>query len=487
VTAPSSIDPARFLHDQLESASPDLLRSMLTTFVNTLMSAEADAICGAPYGAPSPERVNVRNDYRHRDFDTRAGTLDVALPKLRSGSYFPDWLLERRRRAEAALTTVVSTCYLLGVSTRRMKKLVESLGITRLSRSQASVMAAELDAAVEDFRTRPPDAGPYTFVAADALVLKVREGGRVVNVHALLATGVNADGHREILGLQVTSAEDGAGWLAFFRELTARGLAGVALVTSDVHRGLTEAIGATVPGASRQRCRTHWSRKGSTCRFRYVGAIGLPRDRGEERGGCGIPRRGSGDVASVLFQQGADPCGGVADSAPAYLEQLGYDVPGAYFAQAEDDRQDALGVGDLLGEDAATSSGQPVTAPALMIASFGLGGLAEGEPPCQLCQVLPAHPGQRRIAQCRQPVRPGRRGSGSQEVPERARAGEPQDGGHDRVLALGQQPAGLGDRLSDGVLVDLEHLRQHQLGAGLALVDNLLAGSAASQKSGRKP
>jgi putative transposase len=112
---------------------------------------------------------------------------------------------------------------------------------------------------VEDFRTRPLDAGPYTFVAADALVLKVREGGRVVNVHALLATGVNADGHREILGLQVTSAEDGAGWLAFFRDLTARGLSGVALVTSDAHRGLTEAIGATLPGASWQRCRTHYA------------------------------------------------------------------------------------------------------------------------------------------------------------------------------------------------------------------------------------
>jgi putative transposase len=259
VTAPSSIDPARFLHDQLESASPDLLRSMLTTFINTLMSAEADAVCGAPYGMPGPDRVNVRNGYRHRDFDTRAGTLDVAIPKLRSGSYFPDWLLERRRRAEAALTSVVATCYLLGVSTRRMEKLVETLGITRLSKSQVSVMAAELDAVVEDFRTRPLDAGPYTFVAADALVLKVREGGRVVNVHALLAVGVNADGHREILGLQVTSAEDGAGWLAFFRDLTARGLAGVQLVTSDAHRGLVEAIGATLPGASWQRCRTHYA------------------------------------------------------------------------------------------------------------------------------------------------------------------------------------------------------------------------------------
>ncbi|MDX6390716.1 MAG: putative transposase, partial [Streptosporangiaceae bacterium] len=144
-------------------------------------------------------------------------------------------------------------------STRRMEKLVESLGITRLSRSQVSEMARDLDEQVEAFRTRPLDAGPYTFVAAGALVLKVREGGRLVNVHALLAAGVNADGHREIPGLQVTSAEDGAGWLAFFRDLTARGLTGVALVTSDAHRGLTEAIGATVPGASCQRCRTHYA------------------------------------------------------------------------------------------------------------------------------------------------------------------------------------------------------------------------------------
>jgi putative transposase len=128
-----------------------------------------------------------------------------------------------------------------------------------LSKSQVSVMAAELDAQVADFRARPLDTGPYTFVAADALVLKVREGGRVVGVHALVATGVNADGHREILGLQVTSAEDGAGWLAFFRDLTARGLTGVRLVTSDAHNGLVAAIGATLPGAGGQRCRTHYA------------------------------------------------------------------------------------------------------------------------------------------------------------------------------------------------------------------------------------
>ncbi len=259
MTAPHFIDPARFLSEQLEQASPDLMRQMLTTFINALMSAEAEAVCGAEYGQVSADRVNSRNGYRHRDFDTRTGTLDVAIPKLRTGTYFPDWLLERRRRAEAALTSVVATCYLLGVSTRRMEKLVESLGITRLSKSQVSIMATDLDEQVEQFRTRPLDAGSYTFVAADALVLKVREGGRVANVHALLATGVNKDGHREILGLQVTSAEDGAGWMAFFRDLTARGLTGVKLVTSDAHAGLVAAIGATLPGATWQRCRTHYA------------------------------------------------------------------------------------------------------------------------------------------------------------------------------------------------------------------------------------
>jgi putative transposase len=258
MTVNPSIDPARLLEEQLAQASPDLLRELLQTFINTLLSAEADAVCGAEYGAASPERVNRRNGYRHRGFDTRAGTLDVAIPKLRQGSYFPEWLLERRKRAERAL--VVATCYLLGVSTRRMDKLVQSLGITSLSKSQVSEMAKELDAHVEQFRTRSlAEAGPFTFVAADALVLKVREGGRVVPIHALVATGVNADGHREILGIQVTTSEDGAGWLAFFRDLTARGLSGAKLVTSDAHAGLTAAISATLPGASWQRCRTHYA------------------------------------------------------------------------------------------------------------------------------------------------------------------------------------------------------------------------------------
>ena len=260
MTVASSIDPTRLLEEQLAQASPDLLRELLGTFINTLVSAGADSVCGAEYGVVSPERVNRRNGYRHRDFDTRVGTVDVAIPKLRQGSYFPEWLLEHRKRAERALTSVVATCYLLGVSTRRMDKLVASLGITSLSKSQVSEMAKDLDAAVEEFRTRSlAESGPFTFVAADALVLKVREGGRVVPVHALVATGVNADGHREILGIQVTTSEDGAGWLAFFRDLTAHGLSGVRLVTSDAHAGLTAAIAATLAGASWQRCRTHYA------------------------------------------------------------------------------------------------------------------------------------------------------------------------------------------------------------------------------------
>ena len=256
---PNSMDLPALLETHLQRAEPDLLRSMLTTFVQALMSADADAVCGAGYGVRSPERTNRRNGYRPREWDTRAGTVELAIPKLREGSYFPDWLLERRKRAERALTSVVATCYLLGVSTRRMEKLVETLGVTRLSKSQVSVMARDLDEQVEAFRSRPLDQGPYTFLAADALTMKVREGGRVVKVACLVATGVNSDGHREILGVDVTTSEDGAGWLTFFRGLTARGLTGVSLVTSDAHAGLVAAVGATLPGASWQRCRTHYA------------------------------------------------------------------------------------------------------------------------------------------------------------------------------------------------------------------------------------
>ena len=260
MTAPHIVDPARLLNQAVSDASPDLMRQLLGTVINALVSAEADAVCGAEYGSVSPDRTNRRNGYRHRDLDTRAGTIDVAIPKLREGSYFPDWLLERRKRAESALISVVATCFLLGVSTRRMDKLVATLGITSLSKSQVSRMAQDLDEQVTAFRTRPlVDAGPFTFVAADALTMKVRENSRVVNAVVLVATGVNADGHREVLGVKVATSETRQAWNAFFADLVARGLAGVLLVTSDAHAGLVEAIAANLPGTAWQRCRTHYA------------------------------------------------------------------------------------------------------------------------------------------------------------------------------------------------------------------------------------
>ena len=245
MTAAHIVDPAGVLTEALADASPDLMRSLLQTMINTLVSADADAVIGAEWGKPSPERVTQRNGYRHRDLDTRVGTIDVAVPKLRAGTYFPEWLLERRKRAESAMITVVADCYLAGVSTRRMDKLVKTLGIHSLSKSQVSRMAQDLDAQVDSFRHRPlGEAGPFTFVAADALTMKVREGGRVINAVVLVATGVNHDGHREVLGLRVATSETGAAWNSFFADLVARGLAGVKLVTSDAHPGLVEAIAA---------------------------------------------------------------------------------------------------------------------------------------------------------------------------------------------------------------------------------------------------
>jgi transposase-like protein len=249
---------ARF-EDTLESASPDVLREMIKGFAQRMMDADVEVRCNAAYGEVTPDRVNSRNGYRLREWDTRAGTVELAIPKLREGSYFPAFL-EHRRRAERALASVVAMSYLLGVSTRRVEKLAASLGVTGLSKSQVSLMAAELDQMVEGFRSRPLDAGPYAFVWIDALTQKVREGGRTVNVHALIATAVNAGGKREILGIEVASSEDGAGWLAFLRGLVARGLSGVQLVTSDDHAGLVNAIAAVLPGAAWQRCRTHYHR-----------------------------------------------------------------------------------------------------------------------------------------------------------------------------------------------------------------------------------
>jgi len=255
-----TMDVSSWLRKQLEDASPDLLRVMVRDFAEALMSADADAVCGAGYGERTPERVNRRNGYRERDWDTRVGSIELAVPKLREGSYFPDWLLQPRRRAEQAFVSVIADAYLAGVSTRRVEKLVQQLGVERMSKSQVSRLAKSLDGIVEDFRTRPLDGAPYAYVTLDALVVKCREGGRTVNVCVVHAVGVNSEGFRESLGLDVVTAEDGAAWLAYVRGLVARGLAGVKLVSSDAHPGLVDAIAATLPGACWQRCRTHFMR-----------------------------------------------------------------------------------------------------------------------------------------------------------------------------------------------------------------------------------
>ena len=222
-----SLPSLEWLRKQLQEADPDLLRAMVESVVATLMGADADALCGAAYGERHPERTNRRNGYRERAWDTRLGTIALPIPKLRHGSYFPEWLLEPRRRAERALVQVVAEAYLLGVSVRRIETLVQTLGIDRLSKSRVAEMARELDALVATFRTRPLDAGPYAYLWIDAQTQRCRDGGRVVNVATVTAIGVNAEGYREVLGCDVITTEDGAGWTAFLRDLVARGLSGV--------------------------------------------------------------------------------------------------------------------------------------------------------------------------------------------------------------------------------------------------------------------
>jgi transposase-like protein len=233
---------------------------MVRRFAERLMAAEVDVLCNAGYGEVTPERTNSRNGYRSRTLDTRVGTIDLAVPRLREGSYYPGWLLEPRRRAERALVAVVAECYVRGVSTRRVEGLVHTLGIESLSKSQVSRMAQELDAEVAAFQARPLDGGPYTYVSLDAVTQKVREHGRIVNVAVVIAVGVNVEGHREVLSFDVITTEDGAGWLAFLRGLVARGLAGTTLVISDAHPGLVDAVRSTLTGATWQRCRTHFMR-----------------------------------------------------------------------------------------------------------------------------------------------------------------------------------------------------------------------------------
>jgi transposase-like protein len=237
----------------------DFLREGVRILAQQLMEAEAAAHAGAGLGEGAPEsRSTHRNGYRPRRWDTRAGTVQLAVPKMRHGpGCFPSFL-QARRRAERALCAVVAQAYVEGVSTRKVEDVAAQMGVTELSKSQVSRMAGELDELVAAWRTRPLESGPYPLMWIDAVAVKLGEGGRVVATSVLVATAVNADGHREILGLALGSAEDGPTWTAFLCDLVARGLHGVKLVTSDAHGGIQQAIAAVCDGAAWQRCRTHF-------------------------------------------------------------------------------------------------------------------------------------------------------------------------------------------------------------------------------------
>jgi putative transposase len=251
------LDLLELIRKQAEDADVDFLHEAMGVLAQAIMEAEVTVQVGAEHGERSLERLTRRNGYRPRPWDTRVGTLELQIPKVREGSYFPS-LLEPRRRSERALLAVVQQAYVEGVSTRRVDDLVKSLGCEGISKSQVSRICKELDLVVESFLGRPLDSGPYPYVWLDALTQKVREDGRIVNVSVVVATATNREGKREVLGIDVGTSENGAFWLAFLRSLAARGLSGVQSVTSDAHEGLRDAIATVFTGASWQRCRTHF-------------------------------------------------------------------------------------------------------------------------------------------------------------------------------------------------------------------------------------
>jgi transposase-like protein len=240
-----------------KSSDADLLREMIGFTAQRLMELEVEGLTGAAYGEKNPERLVQRNGYRDRIWETRAGTVELRIPKLRKGSYFPGFL-EPRRLAEKALAAVVQEAYVHGVSTRSVDDLVKAMGMTGISKSQVSRLCAEIDEKVKAFLSRPIE-GDWPYLWIDATYVKVRQSGRIVSVAVIVAVGVNSDGRREVLGMDIGPSEAETFWTEFLRKLARRGLRGVKLVISDAHEGIKAAI-AKVLHASWQRCRVHFMR-----------------------------------------------------------------------------------------------------------------------------------------------------------------------------------------------------------------------------------
>ena len=251
-------DDTMALRELLQKGSDaSLLREMIGFAAQRLMELDTEPLCGAAHGERSPDRLNQRNGYRERDWETRAGTVELRIPKLRRGSYFPAFL-EPRRTAEKALTAVIQEAYVQGISTRSVDALVRSMGMEGISKSQVSRLCAEIDGRVQDFLTRPIE-GDWPYLWLDATYVKVREAGRIVSVAVTVAVGVNGDGRREVLGMAVGPSEAETFWTDFLRGLARRGLRGVKLVISDAHEGLKAAV-TRVLRATWQRCRVHFMR-----------------------------------------------------------------------------------------------------------------------------------------------------------------------------------------------------------------------------------